>query len=279
MTNCGFDACCFERHLNMASAPKTVIECAHAIADGHHAERESALEVLRTIAAPDVVETRDTNQLRAIDILARGHDDEIAAAAVEVLADAGSMIAQAPSIADAPPLHAACYFGSWMMARALLEYEVTDVHQPANSRGMRLLGGFPVHAVAAGFRAAKAEGFANCLQLLLHNGADINARDKLRKRPVDIALTNLVATGDRSLVDALFSYGVATNANPTEAKGAVSAIEFATAMAKKGKDEDLGAAALKSAIMNVSRHGRKLHDEQVAAGEIEPAKQTSRPTF
>jgi hypothetical protein len=149
------------------------IDCALAIADRHHAHRDEALEKLRAMVNPDLVDVRDKNQLRAIDILARGFDDAVSAQAVEILADNGSQITVPPGVSDAPPLHAACYHGNWRITKTLLEYEGVDVHALGTSRSMRLSGGAPVHAVASGFREAKEDDFANCLNLLLSNGADM----------------------------------------------------------------------------------------------------------
>lgn len=235
----------------------TLLQCAHAISDAHHADRAGALSAMQAIVTPLIVDDRDNNQLRAIDIIARGHDDQIAAQAVEVLADAGSLIANAPTQDSAPPLHAACYFGNWMVTKSLLEYEVVDVHAKATARGMRLQASYPVHAVAAGFRSSREEGYGNCLQLLIHNGADINVSDRMRKKPIDIALSCCATTGERSLVDALFSFGVkpiSKDAKPSE----ISTMAIASAMSRANpKNHDLGAAAMKSLMVGISRDAKK----------------------
>jgi hypothetical protein len=230
-----------------------ILACVNDIADAARPEREMALERLRITASAENVNVAQSNALRPIDILARGVDDEISAAAVEVLIDAGAIFTSGPGAHEAPPLHAACYHGNWMIARAIMLYEGVDPDQPGSSRSMRLNAGTPAHAVAVGFRSAHSVRYMYCLQVLLANGADLNKIDRMRKKPVDIALAGLVSTNDRTLVDALFEYGVMTSADASQAPDA-SAAEVARAIAsRQASMYDLGVAAVRAQMRDVIR--------------------------
>lgn len=195
--------------VDVASAK--VLAAARLISQGTNAERGRGLTLLRSGVEegsnPDV---RDTNGLRAMDMIATGNDSVEAAAAIECMAEAGHADAmmRAPSVSGMPPMMAAAFTGNPCIVEKFLELGM-PADTKANAPREKLLGGTAFHATVLGYRENRKDDFASVMRLLISyapNGIDIS--DRLRQKPIDMAMKAAAITGDRTLSDAMMQFGV-----------------------------------------------------------------------
>lgn len=196
----------------------------------------------------DIEEVNDVG-LRPIDVLCRGQDTEAAAHAVMHLIRAGSQANDQPCPAEAAPLHASAYSGNSGILCTLLDMGVDPL---ATSGGAKqgLIGSTAIHALATGFRTARAEAFAECFGALLGAGCDIDARDRKKQTAIDIAMKSAASCSDRTLVDAMLNYGVILSGDEDNKR---SALAVAQALSRRTGDHKLIAQISASAFGAVAR--------------------------
>lgn len=227
-------------------------------AEAAYASLESALEAG---CDPDV---RNDRGMRPIDLLARGTDSVAAGDAAFRLVQAGADAKTPASMQECAPLHAAAFYGLWRVTEALLEAGV-DPNGPSNGSLQKLMKGTPLHALAAGFRSARADEYAECFKLLLRYQADVDKTDRRNQKPLDIAVQAAAGTGDRTLVDAMLEYGVQTAHDTT-----TSARNVGMALSRRnGNNRDLPAMMAKSHMLALARQGKEFVDQAIAKAEAD----------
>lgn len=169
---------------------------------------EDGQEVEQVASAPafDINEANDKG-LRLLDVLCRGRDQDESCFAAMHLLQAGADAAEQPGPSEAAPLHTCAYHGNWRMLGTLLDLGV-DSNGLSSGGKQQLLGANALHALATGFRSARAQDYAECFGALLGAGCDVDARDRKRQTALDIAVRTAATTGDTTLTDAMFEYGV-----------------------------------------------------------------------
>ena len=207
------------------------------------------------------VHALNENGLRPIDLIAGGRDSEAACYATLFLAQAGSSLDEQPSPAEPSPIHAAAYHGNWQILNTLIDLGA-DPHQKINAMRCNLMGSTAIHAVATGFRAAREEDFGQCFASLLEAGVDINARDRRRQSPIDIAMKSAANTGSKSLVDAMLNYGVDVASGASNSN---SASAMAMAITRRTGNAELIAQMSKAAMANVANMARSQRALQAVA--------------
>ena len=238
------------------------LQAADALANKGGSERGPALKaLLEAISVGEDLNARNDQGMRAIDVLVRGEDGDEAAAAIEAMAEQGfgeSMLL-APNPSEMPPLVAACYQGNALMVEMFLSYGF-PADARCNAPTKRLLNGTAFHAVVLGFREVCKDDFAQTMKLLLtYCPEGINLADRLRQRPVDYAAKAAAQTGDRTLSDAIVSYGVSMS-NGT----GMDANAILKELAKKPKPEELKAVMTRGLTNGVLRQV----DSDAEAGEL-----------
>jgi ankyrin repeat protein len=199
------------------------------------------------------IDVPDENGVRAIDALAAGRNDPWAGAALQFLVESGAAANQSGLPSVAPPLHVACHRGAAHLVQGLLEGGA-PVDAPGNSVALQLLGATPAHALALGFRGARAADYAQCFSLLIKHGADLGKTDRRRRTPVDVAAAQGAASGDMELVRALFEFGVRTTAGAAETSDGV--MKIVQALTRGGKESALAAMAVSSNLRSLARSVR-----------------------
>jgi hypothetical protein len=189
------------------------------------------------------------NGLRPLDLLCRGRDSDEACFAVLHLLQAGAQVGAPPNASECMPLHAAAFHGNWRILCTLIDMGVVENPSvPSNGMKQGLLGSTALHALAAGFRSARGQDYAECFSALLAAGCDVNAKDRKRQAAIDIAMKSAASTGDRTLIEAMFQYGVAL-----ESQGQQSALQVAQALSLRTGNHQLMAQVSGSAFNAVMR--------------------------
>lgn len=169
-------------------------------------EAEDAEERVTTPPLFDVNETNERG-FRALDVLCRGRETDEACFAAMYLIQAGADAAGQPGPSEAAPLHACAFNANYRMLCTLLDLNV-DAQGLSSGIKQQLLGSNAIHALATGFRGSRAQDYADCFGALLSAGCDVDARDRKRQTPLDIAMRTAASTEDTALIDAMFDYGV-----------------------------------------------------------------------
>lgn len=235
-------------------------------ADDPNGESAGALAAATALVAalgdgadPDA---QDEQYLRAVDLLVRGRDNLASAQAIDALVGAGSQVLAKPTPDEAPPLHAAAFYGAWRALTILLDVGApVDGVTTATRQG--LAKATPLIALASGYRAVQAADYEECLNTLLEHGADCELRDRRGQSAVDIAMMKCAGTQDRSLVDAFLHLGVNTLGNGRS----TSAHDLAEAIAARSKGT---AAAELRALMLQSAIGELIHRHEAAPPKGRP---------
>lgn len=218
-------------------ASSALFEACRLISQGVDAQRAQGLTALQaSIAAGGRADIKDPAGLRAVDVVVRGADSSEAAFAVELLAEAGfaeAMMA-APTSSEMPPMMAACHAGNPLIVEKFLEIGMPgDVK--ANAPKIALLGGTPFHATVLGYRESRKDDYAAVLRALVEYCPDgIDIPDRLRRKPIELALKAAAATQDRTLADAMLQFGV-----DIHSKSGTGADKIVDAMMRRSGDETL----------------------------------------
>lgn len=211
--------------------------CALISACKSGADVDRGLAMLKEAIAQGVQgSAKNAASLRAVDLLARGVDTPEAAVAIEWLAEAGlaESMMQAPSASEMPPMMAACYYGNALVVTKFLELGMPADIQ-ANAPKLKILGGTPFHATVLGYRESRKDDYASVLRSLITYSPDgIDTPDRMGQRPIDLAVRAAAATKDRTLCDAMLSFGVNLSS-----QGEASAEKLAKAIIKRTGSEEL----------------------------------------
>lgn len=216
-------------------------------------DAEPGWECVLGEVAVDVNELNEQG-LRSLDLLATGRDSQESCYAALFLVQAGFAINEQPNASDAPPAYAAAFSGNWQILDTLIELGA-EVREKVTAMRQNLLGGTAIHALASGFRAARGEDYGQCFAALLGAGADINAKDRKRQTPIDIAMRSAANTGNHSLVDAMLEYGVDVD---HETYRQTSAASMASAITRRTGDAMIIAQMSKAALQNIARSREAL---------------------
>ena len=204
--------------------------------------------------------------LRSLDVLSAGRDSEEACYAALFLVQAGFALNEQPNASDAPPAYVAAFNGNWQVLSTLIDLGA-EVRLKVTAMRQNLLGGEAVHALASGFRAAREADYGQCFAALLGAGADINAKDRKRQTPIDIAMRSAANTGKQSLVDAMLDYGVDVTHDASRQSSAAS---LAGALTRSSGDALLIAKMSKAAIQNIARSQKALQAISEFEGSASP---------
>lgn len=248
-----------------------VLAAAAELATGSTETRTSSLLALMAgIADGENLDARDERGLRAVDILCRGVDSDEAAKAICAMAEVegfGEQMLAGPDATEMPPMMAACFRGSPDIVKGFL-----TLGMPADFRVdvpmLKLLKGTAFHATVLGYRKANQHDFEQVMSLLLtYCPEGVDVPDRMRRRPVDLAVLAAAETGDRTLADALVSFGATTKSQP-----GVDAESVMKAMAASGRHDTLSVVMARGAAYAALREV-----DQVVALEALPQVRSPRP--
>lgn len=222
-----------------------VLEACRMISGSEQQSRVDGLKMLKqAIAEGCDLNERDASNFRGVDLLARGLDSSEAAVGVEWMAEAdfAEQMMSAPVASEMPPMMAACYFGNPSVVDKFLELGMEgDVI--ANAPKQQIIGGTPFHAAVAGYRQTRQNDYVAVFHSLFSYCPDgINVVDRMKQRPIDLAMKKAVASGDKVLIVTMMNYGV-----EFDGKAAMGAEKLMGEIMKKEKDCGDGLKSLISA--------------------------------
>lgn len=214
-----------------------ILAAAAILAEGKDGTLGDALNQFREA----MTEGGDLNEvnpsgLRAVDVLVRGRDTFEAASLIEEMAEHGFVegMMVGPDASTMPPMFMAGFSGK----PAILE-KFMELGMPGESRFTsakdKILNGTVFHAIVMGFRQINSDDFAQCLRVMLaYSPKAIDLTDRLKQRPVDLAVKMSAVTGDRTLANAIVSYGaIIESGTGRDAK------KMLESMMKEGKNDDI----------------------------------------
>lgn len=199
-----------------------LLSAARILADGRDGTLAEALVQFReAMANGGDLNEQDENGLRAVDLLVRGRDTFEAAGLIEEMAERGFVeeMMVGPDASTMPPMFMAGFSGK----PAILE-KFMELGMPGDSRFTspkeKILNGTVFHAIVIGFREIQKDDFAQCLRVMLaYCPSGIDLADRLKARPVDLAVKVAAVTGDQTLSNAMVSYGaIIESGNGRDAK-------------------------------------------------------------
>lgn len=187
-----------------------LLSAAKILADGRDGTLAAGLAQFREAMQEGAdLNEQDENGLRAVDLLVRGRDTFEAAGLIEEMAESGFVDGMmiGPDASTMPPMFMAGFSGK----PAILE-KFMELGMPGESRFTspkdKILNGTVFHAIVIGFREIQKDDFAQCLRVMLaYCPAGIDLADRLKSRPVDLAVKVAAVTGDHTLSNAMVSYG------------------------------------------------------------------------